>query len=113
MDAVSGDVSVEPTGSVSRDSVFDSGFLEGAWVHRHQQLFFVDWTTRGALMLVNSNKQCRRSLNPSKVLGFIATGNLSPLSEQQLVDGDTVDSTCQKCLAHHHRQLVHPKPVQG
>ena len=57
----------------------------------------VDWTTRGAVTPVKNVARVWRFRPrvPLEGAWFIATSYLSPLSEQQLVDRDTVDSACQ------------------
>ena len=62
----------------------------------------VDWTVMRALMPVKDRKQhdwCRACATTSSLEsdGFIVTGNMSPLSEQQPVNCDTVDSDCNGC----------------
>ena len=62
----------------------------------------VDWTVMRALTPVKDRKQhdlCRACATTSSLEGdgFIVTGNMSPLSEQQPVNCDTVDSDCNGC----------------
>ena len=59
----------------------------------------VDWTVMRAVTPVKNREQCDScwacaTMSSLEGDGFIVTGNMLPLSEQQLVNRDVVDSGC-------------------